>query len=225
MASSFNKQDAETWETEDGSTRRFRGDCGGAGQRGAGIFRSGCRPPSPDTLIIQAKDHAELKEKFCAANPNVEHIFVLPASLFVDSEQLICDGGPYKLYRLIEHDDPDDLRILSGSAVANKTRLGCDGKAGKNHADDRLQLPAIEVNRRGPDAAAVISRRRGACPDSIPIGARRSNAWPCSALPAWSPVSCRSGPRARPILPPASSISARAWIGAGTSHLRWPPRR
>ena len=58
-----------------------------------------------DTLIIQAKDHADLNEKLCAANPNVEHIFVLPASLFVDSQQLICDGGPYKLYRLIEHDD------------------------------------------------------------------------------------------------------------------------
>jgi hypothetical protein len=59
----------------------------------------------PDALIIQAKDSAELKEKWCAANPNVEHIFVLPASLFVDSQQLICDGGPYKLYRLIENDD------------------------------------------------------------------------------------------------------------------------
>ena len=31
---------------------------------------------------------------------------------------------------------------------------------------------------------------------------RRGNesTWPCSAPPAWSPVSCRSGPRARPIL-------------------------
>ena len=75
----------------------------------------------PDALIIQAKDHAELKEKWCAANPNVEHIFVLPASLFVDSEQLICDGGPYKLYRLIESDDPDDFEYFLDPPFANKT--------------------------------------------------------------------------------------------------------
>ena len=74
----------------------------------------------PDALIIQAKDSAELKEKWCAANPNVEHIFVLPASLFVDSEQLICDGGPYKLYRLIENDDPDDYEYFLDRRLLTK---------------------------------------------------------------------------------------------------------
>jgi hypothetical protein len=88
-------------------------------------------PETPDALIIQATDHAELKEKWCGANPNVEHIFVLPASLFVDSEQLICDGGPYKLYRIIEHDDPDDYEYFLDPPFGNKTRLGCDGKAGR----------------------------------------------------------------------------------------------
>lgn len=85
----------------------------------------------PDALIIQVKDVAELTEKWCAANPNVEHVLVVPASLFVDSEQLICDGGPYKLYRLIEHDDPDDFEYFLDPPFANKTRLGCDGKAGR----------------------------------------------------------------------------------------------
>ena len=98
---------------------------------GAGPAFSETAAETPDTLIIQAKDHAELKEKWCAANPNVEHIFVLPASLFVDSEQLICDGGPYKLYRLIENDDPDDFEYFLDPPFANKTRLGCDGKAGR----------------------------------------------------------------------------------------------
>ena len=87
--------------------------------------------PESDALIIQVKDHAELKAKWCAANPNVERIFVLPASLFVDSEQLICDGGPYKLYRLVEHDDPDDYEYFLDPPFGNKTRLGCDGKAGR----------------------------------------------------------------------------------------------
>jgi hypothetical protein len=97
---------------------------------------------SPDALIIQAKDHAELTEKFCAANPNIEHIFVLPASLFVDSEQLICDGGPYKLYRIIEHDDTDDYEyFLDPPFYAGNSRLGCDGKAGKT-------MQTIAVNCR-----------------------------------------------------------------------------
>ena len=107
----------------------------------AGLAFSDPVRATDDTLIIQAKDHAELQEKWCAANPNVEHIFVLPASLFVDSQQLICDGGPYKLYRLIEHDDPDDFEYFLDPPFANKTRLGCDGKAGRT-------MQTIAVNCR-----------------------------------------------------------------------------
>ncbi len=99
-------------------------------------------PESSDTLIIQVKDHAELTEKFCAANSNVEHILVLPASLFVDSQQLICDSGPYKLYRIIEHDDTDDFEYFLDPPVYGKAnRLGCDGKAG-------LTMQTIAVNCR-----------------------------------------------------------------------------
>jgi hypothetical protein len=108
---------------------------------GPALSESASVPEGPDALIIQVKDSAELKEKWCAANPNVEHIFVLPASLFVDSEQLICDGGPYKLYRLIENDDPDDFEYFLDPPFANKTRLGCDGKAGKT-------MQTIAVNCR-----------------------------------------------------------------------------
>ena len=107
----------------------------------AGPAFSDSVPATSDTLIIQAKDHAELQEKWCAANPNVEHIFVLPASLFVDSEQLVCDSGPYKLYRLVEHDDPDDYEYFLDPPFGNKTRLGCDGKAGRT-------MQTIAVNCR-----------------------------------------------------------------------------
>ena len=99
-------------------------------------------PETSDTLIIQVKDHAGLTEKFCAANPNVEHILVLPASLFVDSQQLICDNGPYKLYRIIEHDDTDDFEYFLDPPIYGKAnRLGCDGKAG-------LTMQTIAVNCR-----------------------------------------------------------------------------
>ena len=89
------------------------------------------RAPS-DALIIQAKDQAELNEKFCAANPNMEHVLVLPASLFVDGQQVICASGPYKLYRIIEHDDTDDFEyFLDPPFYGKENRLGCDGKAGR----------------------------------------------------------------------------------------------
>ena len=99
-------------------------------------------PATDDTLIIQVKDHAELTEKFCAANPNVEHVLVLPAPLFVDSQHLICDNGPYKLYRIIKHDDTDDFEyFLDPPFYGKANRLGCDGKAG-------LTMQIIAVNCR-----------------------------------------------------------------------------
>ncbi len=96
----------------------------------------------PDALIIQAKDHTELSSKFGAAHPHMEHVIVLPASLFVDSHQVICDNGPYKLYRIIEHDDTDDYEYFLDPPIYGKeNRLGCDGKAG-------LNMQTIAVNCR-----------------------------------------------------------------------------
>jgi len=87
--------------------------------------------PSWPPIIIQAKDRAELTQKFCAADSNVETILVLPASLFVDAEQMICDSGPYKLYRIIEATDTDDFEyFLDPPIYGQHNRLGCDGKAG-----------------------------------------------------------------------------------------------
>jgi hypothetical protein len=45
-------------------------------------------------IVIQVKDRAELIEKFCAADSNLETV-VLPASLFVDAKRMLCDSGPY----------------------------------------------------------------------------------------------------------------------------------
>ncbi|HEX2448523.1 MAG TPA: hypothetical protein VHK26_10120 [Methyloceanibacter sp.] len=108
----------------------------------AGPASSQSTPTRDDTPIVQVKDHDELTKKFCAADANVEHIFVLPASLFVDSEQVICDSGPYKLYRIIEQDDTDDFEYFLDPPVYGKAnRLGCDGKAGRT-------MQTIAVNCR-----------------------------------------------------------------------------
>ena len=61
-----------------------------------------------------------------------EHVLVLPAALFVDSEELICPSGPYKLYRILEHNDPDDFEYYLDPPFGTTIRLGCDGKAGRN---------------------------------------------------------------------------------------------
>ncbi len=83
-------------------------------------------------IVIQVKDRAELVDKFCAADSNLETIVVLPAALFVDAEQMLCESGPYKLYRIIEATDTDDFEYFLDPPIYGKTnRLGCDGKAGK----------------------------------------------------------------------------------------------
>ena len=83
-------------------------------------------------IVIQAKDRAELVDKFCAADSNFETIVVLPAALFVDAEQMLCESGPYKLYRIIEATDTDDFEYFLDPPIYGKAnRLGCDGKAGK----------------------------------------------------------------------------------------------
>lgn len=82
--------------------------------------------------IIEASNHAELQRKFCAADPNVEHVLVLPASLFVDARQVICESGPYKLYRIVDEQDTDDFSYsLDPPFYERGKRLGCDGKAGR----------------------------------------------------------------------------------------------
>jgi hypothetical protein len=99
---------------------------------GAGPASSESEPEPSWPPIIQAKDRAELIEKFCAADSNLETILVLPASLFVDAEQMICDSGPYKLYRIIEATDTDDFEyFLDPPIYGQANRLGCDGKAGR----------------------------------------------------------------------------------------------
>ncbi len=84
------------------------------------------------TSIIEASSHGELQEKFCAADPTIEHVLVLPASLFADARQLICDSGPYKLYRIVDLQDTDDFSYSLDPPFYNRgARLGCDGKAGR----------------------------------------------------------------------------------------------
>ena len=81
--------------------------------------------------IVVASTPAELQAKFCTADATKEHVFVLPAAMFVDSEELICPVGPYKLYRILEHNDPDDFEYYLDPPFGTTGRLGCDGKGGK----------------------------------------------------------------------------------------------
>ena len=109
---------------------------------GAGSVLAEPAPASPDALIIEVKARPELTEKFCAANPKLEHVVVLPAALFVDSEQVICPSGPYKLYRIVEHDDTDDFEyFIDPPSYSKEPRLACDGKAGRS-------MKTIAVNCR-----------------------------------------------------------------------------
>lgn len=83
--------------------------------------------------IIEVQDHAELQARFCAADTGVEHVLAAPAMLFVDAPQVICDNGPYKLYRIVNAQDTDDFDYFVDPPFYEKgKRLACDGKAGRS---------------------------------------------------------------------------------------------
>lgn len=103
------------------------------------VSESPDEPAWPD--VIQAKTFEELQQKWCAAKRDVSHIFVLPSSLFVDSRELVCDTGTYKLYRVVSVDDPDDFEYYIDPPFGKENRLGCDGKAG-------LKTQVVAVNCR-----------------------------------------------------------------------------
>jgi hypothetical protein len=92
---------------------------------------SGAALAAPAVSVIEVGSSEELREKFCVADPLLDHVLILPAALFVDSEELVCPVGSYRLYRIIEHDDPDDFEYFIDPPFGAEGRLGCDGKAGR----------------------------------------------------------------------------------------------
>lgn len=88
-------------------------------------------PAGLATPVIEVATFDQLGEKFCTAGQTRDLIMVLPASLFVDARELICPHGPYKMYRIIEHNDPDDFEYYVDPPFGAHQGLGCDGKAGR----------------------------------------------------------------------------------------------
>ncbi len=91
--------------------------------------------------IVQAKTFDDLQQKWCAAARDKTHVFVLPASLFVDARELECDTGAYKMYRVVPPDDTDDFEYYIDPPFGKENRLGCDGKAG-------VKVKVVAVNCR-----------------------------------------------------------------------------
>ncbi len=96
-----------------------------------GCFAAPALAADPPSIVVVSSP-AELQERFCAADATQEHVFVLPATMFVDSEEMICPVGPYKLYRILEHNDPDDFEYYLDPPFGTTGRLGCDGKGGRS---------------------------------------------------------------------------------------------
>ena len=84
---------------------------------------------APSILVV--RNQAELITTLCAADRRNDHILVLPAALFVDSEEVLCADGPYRLYRIISPEDKDDFLYFLDPPFGHQKRLACDGKAGR----------------------------------------------------------------------------------------------
>ena len=98
-------------------------------------------PAFSEPVVIQVKDHDELNKKMCAARADVDHVFIIPADLFVDARELVCANGVYKMYRVLEAADTDDFEYYIDPPMGKETRLACDGKAG-------VKMKVIAVNCR-----------------------------------------------------------------------------
>jgi len=97
--------------------------------------------PSPtlaDTEVTRVSDHAELNQKWCEASPAHNYIFIMPASLFVDSQELFCNGVPYKLYRVIHPYDSYDFEYTIEPPFGKTGVLGCGSTASR-----RMDLVAV----------------------------------------------------------------------------------
>jgi hypothetical protein len=91
--------------------------------------------------VVQVKSFEELSQKWCDASRDSDYVFVLPASLFVDGRQVICDSGTYKLYRTVPADDTGDYEYHLVPPFGKANVLGCDGKAG-------LKVETVAINCR-----------------------------------------------------------------------------
>ena len=98
-------------------------------------------PAFSDPVIAKVDDHAQLNKVVCAAKNLANYIIILPASLFVDSRELLCATGTYKIYRIIPVDDPDDFDYFIDPPYGSEKRLACDGRAGRT-------MDVIAVNCR-----------------------------------------------------------------------------
>jgi len=96
-------------------------------------------PTLAETVVTRVNDHAELNQKWCEASPEQHYIFIMPASLFVDSEELFCNGVPYKLYRVIDPYDSYDFEYNIDPPFGKTGVLGCGSTAGR-------QMDLVAVN-------------------------------------------------------------------------------
>jgi hypothetical protein len=101
----------------------------------APLALAGAVCPPAETVwpdVVAANSFDQLQQKLCSASRDGIHVFVLPASLFVNSRELVCDdAGVYRLYRVVGPDDRDEFEYYIDPPTGHASRLGCDGKAGK----------------------------------------------------------------------------------------------
>jgi hypothetical protein len=74
-------------------------------------------------------NYDEFTQKFCSANRDAQHIFVLPIAVFNQNNSVKCDDGESRLRTSEPKDDPGHVVFNIDPPHGVKSSFDCDGKA------------------------------------------------------------------------------------------------
>lgn len=86
-------------------------------------------PALADELVSQAADLAEFEKRFCGASREGEHIFVVPAAIFTETQSVNCEDGTSTLRMTQPADDPGHTVFNIDPPHGIEAAFDCDGKA------------------------------------------------------------------------------------------------
>lgn len=79
--------------------------------------------------VSQSKNYEDFSKKFCSADHNSQHIFILPVSVFSEQKSVKCKDGESTLRKSEPKDDPGHVVLNIDPPKGSKDGFDCDGKA------------------------------------------------------------------------------------------------
>lgn len=86
-------------------------------------------PAAASDLVTEVLDPVAFEEAFCVASRDRPHIFVVQASMFVETRSVLCQDGVSTLHSSVSADDPGHTVFSIDPPHGVENAFNCDGKA------------------------------------------------------------------------------------------------